>query len=248
VVVPYRELRPANVQAVTTIAAACAAHGAQLVHLSTSVVSPQPATPRVVDPRVAPYPYAASKALAELIVARNAGHLAFSLVRLPRVLGEPHQLRTSADILVALADACTALRAYPAVHLTEEVTCNRSAAAAILGMLSAPLGRTLTALRGMPVEYSKFLAHFGSREYDVERWKQHLDASDWARRNPRRWAVIDAWLTLGMRLGERSYAQYLAGHASFDLQIDAVTEVTAPPTPLAELVARGCGVEPDAPF
>ena len=248
VVVPYRELRPANVEAVAAIVAACTAHGARLVHLSTSVVSPQPATPQVVDPRAAPYPYAASKALAELIVARSAGHLAFSLVRLPRVLGEPHQLRTSADILVALADACTALRAYPAVHLTEEVTRNRSAAAAILGMLSAPLGRTVTALRGTPVEYSKFLAHFGSREYEVQQWKQHLDASDWARRNPRRWAVIDAWLTLGLRLGERSYAQYLAGHASFDLQVDAVTEVTAPSSRLAELVAHGCGVEPDDPF
>ncbi|WP_125078733.1 AMP-binding protein [Mycobacterium sp. P7213] len=248
VVVPYRELRPANVQAVSTIAAACAAQGAQLVHLSTSVVSPQPATSRVVDPRAAPYPYAASKSLAELIVARNAGHLAFSLVRLPRVLGEPHQLRTSADILVALADACSAVRAYPAVRLTEEVTSNRSAAAAILGMLSAPVGRTVTVLRGTPVEYSEFLAHFGSREYDVERWKQHLDTSDWARRNPRRWAVIDAWLTLGLRLGGRSYAQYLADHASLDLQVDAVTELTAPPSRLVELVAHGCGVEPDSPF
>lgn len=248
VVVPYRELRPANVEAVSTIAAACAAHGAQLVHLSTSVVSPHPATPQVVDPRAAPYPYAASKALAELIVARNAGPLAFSLVRLPRVLGESHQLRTSADILVALADACTALRAYPAVDLTEEVTSSQSAATAILGMLSSPLGRTVTTLRGTPIEYSKFLAHFGSRECDVERWKQHLDASDWARRNPRRWAVIDAWLTLGMRLGERSYAQYLSGHASFELQVDAVTELTAPPSRLVELVAHGCGVEPDSPF
>ncbi|UVO14303.1 AMP-binding protein [Mycobacterium sp. SVM_VP21] len=248
VVVPYRELRPANVEAVLTIAAACAAHDARLVHLSTSVVSAQPATPQVVDPRAAPYPYAASKALAELIVARNAGHLAFSLVRLPRVLGEPHQLRITADILVALADACSALRAYPAVQLTEEVTSSRSAAAAILGMLSEPLGHNLTALRGTPVEYSKFLAHFGSREYDVERWKQHLDASDWARCNPRRWAVIDAWLTLGLRLGGRSYAQYLAGHASLDLHVDTVTELAAPPSRLVELVAHGCGVEPDSPF
>ncbi|MGB3332921.1 MAG: AMP-binding protein [Mycobacterium sp.] len=248
VVVPYRELRPANVEAVSTIAAACAAHDARLVHLSTSVVSAQPATPLVVDPRAAPYPYAASKSLAELIVARNAGDLAFSLVRLPRVLGEPHQLRTTADILVALADACSALRAYPAVQLTEEVTSNRSAAAAILGMLAEPLGRNLTALRGTPVEYSKFLAHFGSREYDVERWKQHLDASDWARCNPRRWAVIDAWLTLGLRLGGRSYAQYLVGHASLDLQVDTVTELTTPPSRLVELVAHGCGVEPDSPF
>ncbi|WP_409435482.1 AMP-binding protein [Mycobacterium sp. SMC-14] len=247
VVVPYRELRPANVEAVSTIAAACAAHDARLVHLSTSVVSAQPATPLVVDPRAAPYPYAASKSLAELIVARNAGHLAFSLVRLPRVLGEPHQLRRTADILVALADACSALRAYPAVQLTEEVTHSRSAAAAILGMLSAPLGRTITVLRGTPVEYSEFLARFGARECDVDQWKQLLDDSDWARCNPRRWAVIDAWLTLGMRLGERSYAQYLAGHATVDLTVDGVTELFATPAPLAELVAHGCSSEPDSP-
>lgn len=247
VVVPYRELRPANVEAVSTIAAACAAHDARLVHLSTSVVSAQPATPLVVDPRAAPYPYAASKSLAELIVARNAGHLAFSLVRLPRVLGEPHQLRRTADILVALADACSALRAYPAVQLTEEVTHSRSAAAAILGMLSAPLGRTITVLRGTPVEYSEFLARFGARECDVDQWKQLLDDSDWARCNPRRWAVIDAWLTLGLRLGERSYAQYLAAHATVDLTVDGVTELFATPAPLAELVAHGCSSEPDSP-
>ncbi|KKB98396.1 AMP-binding protein [Mycolicibacter arupensis] len=248
VVVPYRELRPANVEAVAGIVAACAERGAGLVHLSTSVVSPQPATSVVVDPRVAPYPYAASKALAELIVARSAGPLAFALVRLPRVLGEPHQLRASADILVALADACTALGTHPAVHLTEEVTSSRAAAAAILGMVSAPLGRTVTALRATPVEYATFLAGFGTRESDVEQWKQQLDSSDWARGNPRRWAVIDAWLTLGMRLGERSYAQYLAGHASVDLQVEAVTEVWAPDSALAELVTHGCGVEPDGPF
>lgn len=248
VVVPYRDLRPANVEAVAGIVAACAERGAGLVHLSTSVVSPRPETSVVVDPRAAPYPYAASKALAELIVARNSGPLAFSLVRLPRVLGEPHQLRTSADILVALADACTALGTHPAVHLTEEVTSNRSAAAAILGMLSAPLGQTVTALRGTPIEYSTFLADFGARECDVEQWKQQLDSSDWARGNPRRWAVIDAWLTLGMRLGGRTYAQYLAGHSTIDLQVETVTEVWAPASGLAELVSHGCGVEPDGPF
>jgi len=247
VVVPYRELRPANVEAVSTIAAACAAHDARLVHLSTSVVSAQAATPLVVDPRAAPYPYAASKSLAELIVARNAGHLAFSLVRLPRVLGEPHQLRASADILVALADACAALRAHPAVSLTEEVTVGRSAAAAILGTLSAPLGRTITVLRGTPVPYAEFLAHFGPEELDVYEWKQRLDDSAWARRNRRRWAVVDAWVTLGMRLGERSYAQYLTAHPTVGLQVDVVTELVVTPVPLPELVNHGLSAEPDAP-
>lgn len=246
VLVPYRELRPANVAVVSGIVAACAAHGAELVHLSTSVVNADVTAPQVVDPRAAPYPYAASKALAELIVARTAPHLDFTLVRLPRVLGAPHQLVGSADILIALADACAALGAHPAVSLTEEVTTGRSAAAGILGMLSASRGRDITVLRGAPVEYSGFLARFGAQERDVEGWKQHLDGSAWARRNPRRWAVIDAWITLGMRLDGQSYARYLAGYATLDLQVDTVTELVAAPAALADLVPHGCSPEPNS--
>ncbi|SHY05692.1 cyclic synthetase [Mycobacteroides abscessus subsp. abscessus] len=68
------------------------------------------------------YPYAASKALAELIVTAAPGELDFTLVRLPRVLGEAGQLSRSADILVSIVDACIALHAFPSVTLTEEVT------------------------------------------------------------------------------------------------------------------------------
>ncbi|WP_409427485.1 AMP-binding protein [Mycobacterium sp. SMC-11] len=247
VVVPYRELRPANVVAVADIVAACAAYGAGLVQLSTSVVNAQVTAPQVVDPRAAPYPYAASKALAELIVARSVPNLDFTLVRLPRVLGEPHQLRDSADILVALADACAALGTHPAVSLTEEVTIGRSTAAAILGTLSAPLGRTIAVLRGTPVEYSEFLSRFGNRQCDVDEWKKQLDDSDWARHNPRRWAVIDAWLTLGTRLGEQSYPQYLARYPTVAVEVDIVTALTATVSSLPELVRHGCSSEPDGP-
>jgi hypothetical protein len=56
--------------------------------------------PRVTDPGDAPYPYAASKSLAELVVAVSPRALDFTIVRLPRVLGEDYQLRDSADILL----------------------------------------------------------------------------------------------------------------------------------------------------
>ena len=247
VVVPYRELRPANVQAVGEIVAACADHGARLVHLSTSVVSPQPETSWVLDPRAAPYPYAASKALAELIVTAGPRELAFSLVRLPRVLGEPHQLRQSADILIALADACAALDAHPVVHVIEDVTSSRSAARAIVDVLTHPHRRAVIALRGTPVDYQQFLARFGSRSCDIEQFKQLLDASDWARANPRRWAVIDAWITLGLRLGDRSYQQYLAALACLELPVDNQAHVSAAASDLAEIVAHGCGGELLAP-
>ncbi|WP_131725017.1 SDR family oxidoreductase, partial [Mycobacteroides abscessus] len=83
---------------------------------------------QVTDPREAVYPYAASKALAELIVTAAPGELDFTLVRLPRVLGEAGQLSRSADILVSIVDACIALHAFPSVTLTEEVTTGASAA------------------------------------------------------------------------------------------------------------------------
>ncbi|BBY33248.1 hypothetical protein BST33_11155 [Mycolicibacter minnesotensis] len=244
VVVPYRDLRPANVEAVSSIVTACALRRAALIHLSTSVVNADAAAPQVVDPRTAPYPYAASKALAELIVARRAPNLDFTLVRLPRVLGTPGQLQGSADILMALAAACRALNAHPAVSLTEEVTTGWSAASSIFGLLSAPLNRSITLLRGTPVEYSEFLARFGSAELSAPEWKQRLDDSPWARHNPRRWAVIDAWLTLGSRLDGRTYAQYLADYPTLEVQADHITELTAEPAPLPELVAHGCLLEP----
>ncbi len=126
VVVPYRELRSANVELVAAMAQTCAASGTRLVHLSTYVVNGDVGAPQVVDPRRAPYPYAASKALAELAVDGASGELDFTIVRLPRVLGTPAQLLGSADILVSVADACHALQAYPAVELTEEVTTGRA--------------------------------------------------------------------------------------------------------------------------
>ncbi len=244
VVVPYRDLRPANVEAVSSIVAACAERGAALIHLSTSVVNADAAAPQVVDPRAAPYPYAASKALAELIVAGRGSNLDFALVRLPRVLGTPPQLQGSADILIALAAACQALGAHPAVALTEEVTTGRSAASSIFGLLSTPLNRSIVVLRGTRVEYTGFLARFGSAELSVHEWKQRLDDSSWAKSNPRRWAVIDAWLTLGARLDGRTYGQYLADHPTLEVQADHVTELLADPAPLAELVASGCPPEP----
>lgn len=247
VVVPYRQLRPANVEMVSAIAEACAAQGAGLVHLSTYVVNAEVTAARVTDPRAAPYPYAASKSLAELIVTRAASHLDFTLVRLPRVLGAPHQLRGSVDILVAIADACTALRAHPTVLLTEEVTTGRAASAGILDLLRGRLGRGITVLRGAVVDYAEFLAGFGSEELDVAAWKQRLDDSDWAHRNPRRWSVIDAWVTLGMRLGGRSYAQYLADYPTVDLQVNLVTELVAAPLSLPDLVAHGYSGRLDSP-
>lgn len=243
VVVPYRQLRPANVAAVSSLAQACAAQGAGLVHLSTFVVNAEVTAARVTDPRAAPYPYAASKSLAELIVSRTAPHLDFTLVRLPRVLGTPRQRRASTDILVAIADACTALQAHPTVALTEEVTTGPAAAAGILGLLAGRLGRGITVLRGTAVDYAEFLADVGGEELAAAAWKHRLDESDWARRNPQRWSVIDAWMTLGMRLGGRSYAQYLADYPTIDLPVDAITELVAAP-PLPDLVDRAGAAEP----
>ena len=135
VLVPYRELRLPNVDLVSALVEVCARRGTRLVQLSTYVVNADVAAPRVTDPRTAPYPYAASKSVAELIMASAPPALDFTIVRLPRVLGESYQLRYSADILVSVVDACTALGAYPSLALTEEVTTGRAAATAILGLL-----------------------------------------------------------------------------------------------------------------
>ncbi|WP_421842999.1 AMP-binding protein [Mycobacterium sp.] len=242
VLVPYRQLRLANVEFVSTMAQACATHGARLVHLSTYVVNADVAIAHVTDPRAAPYPYAASKALAELAVSDSSRGLDFTLVRLPRVLGTADQMRNSADVLASVVAACTALRAYPAGTLTEEVTTSQAAAKAIMGMVpelagSAELGCGITVLRGEAVAYAELLSDFARDEIDILEWKQLLDQSDWAKRNPRRWSVVDAWVTLGMRLGARTYAEYLADFPTIALEVESVAELVAEPQSLRALLA-----------
>ncbi|OBF91812.1 peptide synthase [Mycobacterium sp. 852002-51163_SCH5372311] len=251
VLVPYRELRPANVGLVSAITEACASNAAKLVHLSTFVVNADVTAPRVTDPRDAPYPYAASKSLAELVVAGSPQALDFTIVRLPRVLGEDYQLHDSADILLSVVDACNALQAFPSLTLTEEVTTGRAVANAILGRLAASaesteLGRGITVVRGEAVEYGEFLSGYAFDELDVAEWKYRLDESDWAKNNPRRWSVVDAWLGLGMRLGARSYAEYLADYPTIALGVDSVAELAAPPQSLRSLVAHGFSRSPEA--
>lgn len=243
VVVPYRELRSANVELVAAMARTCAASGTRLVHLSTYVVNGDVAAPQVVDPRRAPYPYAASKALAELAVDGVGGELDFTIVRLPRVLGTPAQLRRSADILVSVADACHALQAYPAVDLTEEVTTGRAAARSILGRLPEfggpdELDCGIDVLRGQAVGYRELLGTVAAEEVDSHEWKRRLDESDWAKADPRRWSVIDAWIGLGMRLGGRSYAEYLAAYPALPLGIDTIRDLVATPPPVQALLAQ----------
>ena len=249
VVVPYRELRSANVQLVSTIAGACASHGTRMVHLSTFVVNANVVVPQVTDPRQAPYPYAASKSLGELVLAASPHELDFTLVRLPRVLGAEFQLRDSADILVSVVDACIALRTYPSIALTEEVTTGRAAAHSILGLLpelggSADLGRGITVVRGEAVSYAEFLSGYGLDELDAAEWKHRLDQSEWAKRNPRRWSVVDAWVSLGMSLGTRTYAEYLADYPTIALGIESVVEVLAPPQSVRALLDSDAAVAP----
>lgn len=245
VVVPYRELRSANVELVATMAESCAASGARLVHLSTYVVNADVSAPQVVDPRHAPYPYAASKALAELTVAGADRDLDFTVVRLPRVLGTPEQVRRSTDILVSVVDACHALQAYPAVELLEEVTTGRAAAEGIFRRLPEfggpdELGSGIDVMRGQAVAYRELLGTVASEEIDSHEWKRRLDASDWAKTNPRRWSVIDAWIGLGLKLGGRSYAEYLAGYPALPLDVRSVGELTAEPQSLRALLGQGC--------
>ncbi|MCV7174603.1 AMP-binding protein [Mycolicibacterium sphagni] len=241
VLVPYRDLRTANVELVAAAVRACARRGSRFVHLSTFVVTGDVTAPHVIDPREAPYPYAASKAVAELIVARSPAELDFTIVRLPRVLGQPEQLAGSADILTAVADACGALCAYPAITLTEDVTTANAAGAAILGLLPgaggpAELGCGITVLRGQAVPYAEFLSDYGRDELSATSWKELLDQSDWAKRNPKRWSVIDAWITLGLRIGERTYAEFLADYPTISLDLTSITEVQTTPQPLRELL------------
>jgi len=248
--VPYRELRLANVGLVSAIVEACASTAAKLVHLSTFVVNADVTAPLVTDPRDAPYPYAASKSLAELAVAGSPQTLDFTIARLARVLGEDYQLQDSADILVSVVDACIALRASPSLTLIEEVTTGRAVANAILGLLASPtgsteLGRGITVVRGDAVEYGEFLSGYALDELDVAEWKYRLDESDWAKENPRRWSVVDAWLSLGMRLGTRSYAEYLADYPTIALGIESVAELAAPPQSVRSLLAHGFSRSPE---
>jgi hypothetical protein len=244
VLVPYRRLRSANVSAVSSIAEACVRRGTKLVQLSTFVVNADVTAARVTDPRCAPYPYAASKSLAELTVSRAPGDLDFTVVRLPRVLGDVHQLERSSDILVAVLDACTALGACPVVPLTEEVTTGVAAAHSILGLVpelspAIELGRGLTVLRGEKVHYTEFFSSFGFDAIDIAEWKQQLDRSAWATRNPLRWAVIDAWVGLGTRLRGRTYADYLADYPTIDVDFESVAESTGAPQSLRSVLAPG---------
>jgi thioester reductase-like protein len=237
VLVPYRRLRAANVSAVASIADACARRGAGLVQLSTFVVNADVTAPRVTDPRHAPYPYAASKSLAEIVVSGAAGGLDFSVVRLPRVLGDAHQRARSSDILVAMVDACTALGVCPVVPVTEEVTTGVAAAQSILGLLpglspAIALGRGMAVLRGEKVPYTAFLSSLGFEAIELAEWRGRLDRSVWAARNPQRWAVLDAWLGLGARLRGRTYADYLAESPTVEVDFTAVAECTSAPEPL----------------
>ncbi|OBA72848.1 peptide synthase [Mycobacterium sp. 1554424.7] len=245
VLAPYRGLRAANVELVARLSETCARRGTSLVHLSTFVVNADVTAPRVTDPRDAPYPYAASKSLAEIALAGSPNTLDFNIVRLPRVLGEDYQLRDSADVLVSVVNACVALGAYPSLTLTEEVTTGRSAAKQILGTLpqltgSVELGRGITVVRGEAVAYADFLSGYAPDELDVVEWKYRLDHSDWATQNPRRWSVVDAWVSLGRRLGARSYAEYLADCPTIALGIGPVAEITAPTQSLRALLAHAC--------
>ncbi|MFL0284551.1 AMP-binding protein [Mycobacterium sp. SMC-21] len=237
VLVPYRRLRAANVSALASVADACARRGAGLVQLSTFVVNADVAAPRVTDPRHAPYPYAASKSLAEIVVSRAAGGLDFSVVRLPRVLGDAHQRARSSDILVAMVDACTALGVCPVVPVTEEVTTGVAAAQSILGLLpglspAIALGRGMAVLRGEKVPYTAFLSSLGFEAIELAEWRGRLDRSVWAARNPQRWAVLDGWLGLGASLRGRTYADYLAEYPTVGVDFTAVAECTSAPEPL----------------
>ena len=249
VVVPYRELRSANVELVKTMADSCAATGARLVHLSSYVVNADVSSPHVLDPRRAPYSYAASKTLAELAVVGAGRDLDFTIVRLPRVLGTAEQVRGSADILVAVADACRALQAHPAVELIEEVTTGRAAAESILRRLPEfggpdELGSGIEVMRGQTVAYRQLLGTIAPEEVDSHEWKRRLDESDWARANPRRWSVIDAWIGLGLQLDGRTYAEYLAGYPALSLDVRFVGELVAEPTSVRALLTQGSGTQP----
>jgi non-ribosomal peptide synthetase component F/nucleoside-diphosphate-sugar epimerase len=242
----YREIRQANVRVVASLVEACAAQGARLVHLSTFGVNASAAAPRVIDPRAAMYPYAAAKSLAELAVCGPGApaELDFTLVRLPRVLGTEEQIRGSTDILVSMVDACSALRAYPAVTLREEVTTGRDAARRVLGVVpeidgSPGLGRSVTVLRGQEVAYAELLGEYAPEAMALDDWKHRLDRSDWAKRNPGRWSIIDVWVALLMKFGARSYTDYFGDFPTIGLEAETVVELATTAQPIRPLLESG---------
>ena len=88
--------------------------------------------------------------------------------------------------------------------------------------------------------YSEFLSGYALDEVDPSAWKHQLDQSDWAKRNPRRWSVVDAWITLGMKLDARSYAEYLSDYPTIAIGVETVAELVAIPQSIRALVAHGC--------
>ncbi|MDT5222486.1 MAG: hypothetical protein QOF15_4591, partial [Mycobacterium sp.] len=50
-----------------------------------------------------------------------------------------------------------------------------------------------------------------------------------------RWSVVDGWVSLGMRLGARSYAEYLSDYPTLALGVDGVAKLCAPPASVREL-------------
>jgi thioester reductase-like protein len=192
------------------------------------------------------YPYAAAKSLAELAVAGagSPGELDFTIVRLPRVLGTCEQTRDATDILVSMVDACAELGTYPSVTLTEEVTTGHDAARRVLDLLlelggGAGLGRGITVVRGQHVTYPQLLSEYAGEELDLVEWKHRLDRSDWAKRNPARWSIIDVWAALVARLGTRTYEDYFSDFPTIALDVESTTELPAAEQPIRPLLESG---------
>lgn len=247
-IVPYRELRSANVEIVATLVDACVSTGTRLVHMSTYSVADEVTAARVVDPRTAPYPYAASKALAEMIIAGSPESLDYTMVRLPRILPARAQLAGSADILVAVVDACRAVGVRLAGSVYEQVTTAAAAAHTILATSEGPLGRGISVLRGETVNYADLLDRVAPTEVAVDDFKQRLDVSDWARSNSRRWSVVDGWFSLGEMVGDRTYADYLAQYPSVDLNVRSVVEVRSSPESIRDLLCPEFDAQPLRPI
>ena len=109
----------------------------------------------------------------------------------------------------------------------------------------AELGRGITVVRGEEVSYPELLGGYALEEVEVTEWKRQLDHSDWARTHPRRWSVVDAWVSLGMRLGGRSYAEHLAEYPTIALEVGSVAEISARPQSIRSLLARSLGSHSD---